>query len=217
MALQSSGAISFSDIQTEFGGSNPIAINEYYKNGAYVPNTVETNATVSSMSYTESESALSNWGGNYSNFWRYYENGSGHLPRVNQTGSYLFGYYHWTDQAWTHYEDNWVDSTMTIDKAGDYYITMVGYNTGATRSSEVYLNGSQIGTVSLNGQLNFTAAAGNTLRIVSHMNTIGNYNGLGMYLYGGAGGTTIDETVNTNVPTSGVIQLDDFYGGKKTY
>lgn len=30
MALQSSGAISLNDIQNEFGGSNPIGINEYY-------------------------------------------------------------------------------------------------------------------------------------------------------------------------------------------
>ena len=30
MALPSSGAISLQDIQNEFGGSNPIGINEYY-------------------------------------------------------------------------------------------------------------------------------------------------------------------------------------------
>jgi len=30
MALQGSGAISLSDVQTEYGGSNPIAISEYY-------------------------------------------------------------------------------------------------------------------------------------------------------------------------------------------
>jgi len=36
MALQGSGAISFANIQTEFGGSNPIGINEYYRNGANV-------------------------------------------------------------------------------------------------------------------------------------------------------------------------------------
>lgn len=35
MALQGSGAISFSQIQTEFGGSNPVAMSEYYRNGAY--------------------------------------------------------------------------------------------------------------------------------------------------------------------------------------
>jgi hypothetical protein len=33
MALPSSGQISLSDIQTEFGGSNPIALSEYYSKG----------------------------------------------------------------------------------------------------------------------------------------------------------------------------------------
>jgi hypothetical protein len=40
MALQTSGAISFSQMQTEFGGANPIGLNEYYKNGSYVPSTI---------------------------------------------------------------------------------------------------------------------------------------------------------------------------------
>jgi hypothetical protein len=33
MALQSSGAISLSNIQTEFGGTNPISLSEYYSKG----------------------------------------------------------------------------------------------------------------------------------------------------------------------------------------
>jgi len=37
MAIPSSGAISLSTIQTEFGGANPISLNEYYAGGAYVP------------------------------------------------------------------------------------------------------------------------------------------------------------------------------------
>ena len=37
MALQSSGAISLANIQTEFGGSNPISISEYYGAAAGVP------------------------------------------------------------------------------------------------------------------------------------------------------------------------------------
>jgi hypothetical protein len=45
MALPSSGPISSSMIQTEFGGSNPIAISEYYKGGANVPNTA-TNVNI---------------------------------------------------------------------------------------------------------------------------------------------------------------------------
>lgn len=37
MALPSSGPLSLNDIQTEFGGTNPIGINEYYAGGSYVP------------------------------------------------------------------------------------------------------------------------------------------------------------------------------------
>lgn len=36
MALQSSGAIKLSEIQTEFTGSNPISMSEYYRGGVYV-------------------------------------------------------------------------------------------------------------------------------------------------------------------------------------
>ena len=47
MAIPSSGAISFSTIQTEFGGSNPIGLNEYYAGGAYVPSSTSgTNGAV---------------------------------------------------------------------------------------------------------------------------------------------------------------------------
>jgi len=36
MALPSSGPLSLTDIQAEFGGTNPISISEYYKGGAFV-------------------------------------------------------------------------------------------------------------------------------------------------------------------------------------
>lgn len=36
MALPSSGTITLADIQTEFGGSNPASLSEYYRGGAYV-------------------------------------------------------------------------------------------------------------------------------------------------------------------------------------
>lgn len=39
MALQSSGTITLAQIQTEFGGANPISLSEYYKGGSYVPST----------------------------------------------------------------------------------------------------------------------------------------------------------------------------------
>lgn len=37
MTLPSSGPLSLADIQTEFGGSNPASLNEYYAGGSYVP------------------------------------------------------------------------------------------------------------------------------------------------------------------------------------
>jgi hypothetical protein len=36
MAIPTSGAISFDTIQTEFGGTNPISLNEYYAGGSFV-------------------------------------------------------------------------------------------------------------------------------------------------------------------------------------
>lgn len=36
MALQASGPISFSQLQAEFGGANPISLSEYYRGGSYV-------------------------------------------------------------------------------------------------------------------------------------------------------------------------------------
>lgn len=40
MVLTSTGFIRFSDVQNEFGGTNPISISEYYRGGANVANTV---------------------------------------------------------------------------------------------------------------------------------------------------------------------------------
>jgi hypothetical protein len=49
MALPTSGPLSLSDIQTEFGGTNPISLNEYYAGGSFVPaGTTGTNGAVPS-------------------------------------------------------------------------------------------------------------------------------------------------------------------------
>jgi hypothetical protein len=39
MTLQTSGAISLSQVQSEFGGANPVSMSEYYRGGSYVPTT----------------------------------------------------------------------------------------------------------------------------------------------------------------------------------
>lgn len=48
MTLPNSGPLSFSQIQTEFGGSNPIGLNEYYRGGANVPSHANTSGIPSS-------------------------------------------------------------------------------------------------------------------------------------------------------------------------
>ena len=61
MALQASGAISLANIQTEFGGSNPIGLNEYYRNGSYVgggaPN-VPTSGTIDFADFYGAQAAI---------------------------------------------------------------------------------------------------------------------------------------------------------------
>jgi hypothetical protein len=50
MAIASSGAVSLGNLQTEFGGANPISIDEYYLNGIYVSSNntgVPTSGTIS--------------------------------------------------------------------------------------------------------------------------------------------------------------------------
>lgn len=46
MAVRASGALPFSEIQTEFGGAAPISLNEYYRGGSYVPNGPAANAGI---------------------------------------------------------------------------------------------------------------------------------------------------------------------------
>ncbi len=62
MALPASGTISLNSLQTEFGGSNPISINEYYRGGTLV-NPAGTNTTVNNSIPTSGAITLSNFYG----------------------------------------------------------------------------------------------------------------------------------------------------------
>ncbi len=72
MTLPSSGTLSLSDLQTEFTGSHPISMSEYYKSGGngYVPSTVAEAVTASSL------------GGSNSTNYRYPAIG-GYDPQIN--------------------------------------------------------------------------------------------------------------------------------------
>ena len=52
MALQTSGQITLSQIQGEFGGGGQIALSEYYKGGVNTPATITTGNAAGAVSYT---------------------------------------------------------------------------------------------------------------------------------------------------------------------
>jgi hypothetical protein len=72
MALPGSGPLSFSAIQTEFGGSNPIALSEYYRGGAYVgsgaPNVPTSGAIALSTFYSAQAAVVLNITSSTSNY-----------------------------------------------------------------------------------------------------------------------------------------------------
>jgi len=77
MTLPTSGPLSLADIQTEFGGSNPISLSEYYAGGAYVPaGTTGTNGPVPSSGTIS-----------ISNFY-----GTSNIPTLSVTADGVFGF-----------------------------------------------------------------------------------------------------------------------------
>ena len=77
MTLQASGAISLANIQTEFGGSNPIGINEYYGVAAGVP----ASGTISLANfYGKSAAPVNNWNWN-----TYYQMGDRNVTGTQTT------------------------------------------------------------------------------------------------------------------------------------
>ena len=65
MALQSSGAISLSQIQSEWGGSSPISLSEYYRGslptGRTNYGTIPYSGAIDMADFYGTNSALSNW------------------------------------------------------------------------------------------------------------------------------------------------------------
>jgi len=90
MAIQTSGAITLSDIQTEFGGSNPVSLSEYYAGGSYVPSgTSGTNGAVP----TSGEIAVSDFYGTQASITITVTEGSTSSAKPNgYSGALYYGY-----------------------------------------------------------------------------------------------------------------------------
>jgi len=93
MAIQTSGAITLSDIQTEFGGSNPVSLSEYYAGGSYVPSgTSGTNGAVP----TSGEIEVSDFYGTQSGITITVTEGTDTILNHDATNANakIYGYYH---------------------------------------------------------------------------------------------------------------------------
>lgn len=95
MTLPSSGPLSLSDIQTEFGGSNPIGLNEYYAGGGLVPSgttgtygAVPTSGQISIQNFYGTSNVL----GASANFASHigYETPAGVLVRNSSSSTYYY-------------------------------------------------------------------------------------------------------------------------------
>ena len=209
MTLPSSGTLSLSDLQTEFTGSHPISMSEYYKSGGngYVPSTVPELVTAASLAGSNSTNLRTPQFGGYN-------------PAINSTTpSGIYTHQLWADNGST----GTVNRTFTVNKTGTYNIYFGWYSYSLTAPLTVQVNGSNVyyatlvsynSTVSTTGT--FTASSGDTIGIITSFPSSG---WAGHYTYIGGNSYSsrnIAQAVNSGIPTSGALDISDFYGGRKT-
>jgi len=209
MTLPSSGTLSLSDLQTEFTGSHPISMSEYYKSGGngYVPSTVPELVTASNLAGSNSTNLRTPQFGGYN-------------PAINSTTpSGIYTHQLWADNGST----GTVNRTFTVNKTGTYNIYFGWYAYSKTAPLTVQVNGSNVyyatlvsynSTVSTTGT--FTASSGDTIGIITSFPSSG-WSGHYTYIGGNSySSRNIDQAVNSGIPTSGALDISDFYGGRKT-
>ena len=208
MTLPSSGAISIGDLVSEFGGSAPHSLSEYYRGGSLVPSTKQSTVTASSTGSTQSGTNVR--GVSFEQ----------NPPLWNSGNNIMFAYI-WADNGST---GNFT-TTQTINVSGTYRLTCSTFlsqgDPGLTCSHTVSVNDSQVGSVSFsqNGSqpqtpsqvLSFSASAGQVITTSCTWGSRGHAAGQ-QTLNGDAGQRYITVNTNTGVPTSGVVTLEDFYG-----
>ena len=205
MALQASGAISLSDLGTEFSDTQPHSLSEFYSGGSLVPSTTQEAVTASSLGGSNSTNA------------RYPAIG-GYNPQIN-TFSRLYTQALWGDNGSTIT----FDRNFTVNKTGtySYYVAYFIQNASKTATHTLFVGGSQVATHSLTagnstksatGTLSVTA--GQTIRVTGTGGSAG-WASMTVYIGGSStGNSSITVAGNTSVPASGALSLGDFFGAE---
>ena len=205
MAVTSSGAISFSSLASEFGGSTPHSLSEYYRNAGEVPSSVSRDADAASLR----GSVYDGRGAPYST-----------NPVIN-SGGVLYRHSCWADNGFT----GTGDVSFTVNLAGTYSYSFSYYVQNATRTSThtLFVDGTQVASESLTAGNSsssatgtFSASAGSTIRITCSWPSVG-WGNSSVTIGGSAtNNDDVNVTVNSGVPTSGSVSLADFYGTTNT-
>ena len=209
MTLQASGAISLSDLGTEFGDNQPHSLSEFYSGGSLVPSTTQQAVTASNLGGSNSAQPGERTPAN-----------GGYVPQIN-TFSRLYTQALWGDNGSTITMDRnfKVNKTGTYNYLTNYYIQ----NASKTATVSFYVNGSLIRTHSLTAG-NSTASATGTLsvaagQVIRMVGTGGSAGWAVIRVYVGGSSYNnddIDLPVNANIPSSGALSLSDYYGGRRT-
>jgi len=202
MALQTSGAISMDNIRTEFGDTGSIALSECYKGGSIIPSTSTNTATAGSLAFSSSHSGR-----------------GGVDTGPNWNGSSLLCYSLWSDNGAASVQ-TW---SFTVNKTGTYHYYYGYYygGFGSTNTATIVLakNGTDVLNQGLSSNDSTNSHTGSCA--VTAGDTIsGSFSGrsagwsANSFMMGGDSYSTrtITVNVNANVPTSGTIDLNDFYG-----
>ena len=201
MTLQASGTISMDNIRTEFGDTGSIALSQCYRGGSIVPSTLE------GLAFAGSTSATSN------------NSGRGGVDQgFSFNSSSLFRYSLWSDNGAVNVQ-SW---SFTVDVTGTYNYYFGYYYGGSGNTSTATIVLAKNGTNTLNQGLSSNdstnsysgscaATAGDT--ITGSFSGSSNGWSSNTFQFGGNNSNTriITVGVNASVPTSGAIDLQDFY------
>ena len=153
MPLQTTGSISLNDVQTEFGGSNPIEIDEYYRGGSNVPDTpantsIPTSGTIAMDDFYGGDSTASTPVTLEYNWWHYaYGSAMGTLVLywLNDSTSTLTALRTITGQQHTASGQPWDAYTEDLSPyAGETGRIVYRYQAGGSYRGDVQIDGMEL-------------------------------------------------------------------------